>query len=152
MSGCSGPPSLWPEQHSSSLGARGRERQGGPGFCVAPHSSMGAPFPYQCDTKALAPDIEAQDLLELVADMVMNGASFALLDAAFLVFPAWRAMTVRHAVAHTPDGAWNPHNPDYPDEVLKAYRHNQSMFQKRIEHDLDKGFPAVEVVTGFGTI
>ena len=123
----------------------------GPGFCVAPHASMGLPFPYDCDTVALAPDIEAQDLLKLAADMAMNGAPFALLDAAFLVFPAWRAMTVHGYVAHSPDGAWNPHTPDYPDEVLEAYRHDQDMFQKRIEHDLGKGLPAVEVVTGFGT-
>ena len=125
----------------------------GPGFCVAPHTSMGQPFPYDSDTKALPPDIEAQHLLELAADMAMNGAPFALLDAAFLVFPAWRAMTIHHGyVAHTPDGAWNPHNPDYPDEVLEAYRRDRNMFQTRIDHDLGKRLPTVEVVTGFGTV
>ena len=98
-------------------------------------------------------DIKAQHLLELAADMAMNGAPFALLDAAFLVFPAWRTMTIDHGhVAHTPDGAWNPHNPDYPDEVLEAYRRDRNMFQTRIEHDLGKRLPTVEVVTGFGTV
>ncbi len=114
---------------------------------------MGMPFPYGFDTKALAPEIETQYLLQLAADMAMNGAPLALLDAAFLVFPAWRAMTVLGGyVAHTPDGAWNPHNPDYTDEVLESHRRDQSMFQKRIEHDLGEGLPAVEVVTGFGTV
>ena len=96
---------------------------------------MGQPFPYDSDTKALPPDIKGQHLLELAADMAMNGAPFALLDAAFLVFPAWRAMTIHEHVAHTLDGAWNPHNPDYPDEVLEAYRRDLNMFQTRIEHD-----------------
>ena len=31
----------------------------GPGFCVAPHMSMGQPFPYDSDTKDLPPDITA---------------------------------------------------------------------------------------------
>ena len=34
----------------------------GPGFCVGPHTSMGLPFPYDSDTKALPPDIKAQHL------------------------------------------------------------------------------------------
>ncbi len=39
--------------------------------------------------------------------MLMNGALFALLEAAFLVFPAWRTLQIRGSyVAHTPDGAW----------------------------------------------
>ena len=131
-----------------------RPKQGttGPGFCVAPHRSMGHPFPYQWDTKSLPGDIGAQHLLALAADMAMQGAPFALMDAAFLVFPAWRGLTLyRGYVAHTSDGAWNPHNPDDVNEVLDAYRHDQGMFQKRIDHDLGQGLPAVEVVTGFGT-
>ena len=122
----------------------------GPGFCVAPHASMGQPFPYDSDTKALPSDITAPDLLGLAADFAMHGAPFALLDAAFLVFPAWRAMTIHQGyVAHTPDGAWNPHNPDYPDEVLEDYRQDDAMLRKRVEHDLGKGLPALELVTGF---
>ena len=124
----------------------------GPGFCVAPWAAMPMPFPYHCDTKALPPDLKAQDLLELAADMAMNGAPLALMDAAFLVFPAWRALTVRDGyVAHTPNGAWNPHAPDYQDEVLEDYRRDGNMFQARIAHDLDERLPTVEVVTGFGT-
>ena len=45
---------------------------------------------------------------------------------------------------------WSPHNPDYSDDVLKAYRRDHSMFQKRIAHDVANGLPVVEVVTGFG--
>ncbi len=114
---------------------------------------MGTPFPYECDTKSLIPNIGAEELLMLAAEMAMNGASFALLDAAFLVFPAWRAMTLGGgSVAHTNDGAWNPHNPDFPDEVLETCRHDHGMFRKRIAHDLDEGLPVVEVVTGFDTV
>ena len=131
-----------------------RPRNGitGPGFCRAPFASMGNPFLSRSDTEALPPDIEAPALLEIAADMAMNGAPLPLLDAAFLVFPAWRAMTVRdRVVAHTPGGVWSPHNPDYADEVLDAYRADEGMFQRRREHDLAEGLPAVEIVTGFHT-
>ena len=51
----------------------------------------------------------------------------------------------RGHVAHTPDDAWNPHNPDWPDEALESYAQDAGMFHKRRRHDLDAGFPAVEV-------
>ena len=125
----------------------------GPGVCIAPHAKLGHPFPYYCDTKGLSPDPDAHLLLRLAAEMAMEGAPFALLDAAFLVFPAWRTLKARDgAVAHTPDGSWNPHNPDYPDEILQQYREDHGMFQKRREHDLDKRLPAVEIVTDFATV
>ena len=128
-----------------------RAGTGGPGVCVALHRGLPKPFPYRSDTKALSPDLDANHLFGLAADMAMNGAPFALLDAAFLVFPAWRALTIRGAVAHTPDGAWNPHNPDYPDKILKQYREDDQMFKKRREHDREKGLPAVEIVMDFAT-
>ena len=113
---------------------------------------MGHPFPCHNDTKALAPDLGASALLELAADLAMTGAPLALLDAALLVFPAWRAMTVHdRVVAHTPDGVWSPHNPDDADEVLDAYRADSAMFHRRLEHDVGQGLPAVEIVTGFHT-
>ena len=129
-----------------------RPRKGttGPGFCLAPHASMGQPFPYQSDTKLLEQDIEAEEFLALAAELVMNGAPFALLDAAFLVFPTWRALTVRGYVAHTPDGAWNPHNPDDAEEKLQGYRGDHGMFQRRIDHDRKYELPTVEIVRGFG--
>ena len=128
-----------------------RAGTGGPGVCVAPHRGLPKLFAYRMDTKALPPDIDANHLFGLAADMAMNGAPFALLDAAFLVFPAWRALTIRAAVAHTHDGAWNPHNPDYPDEILERYREDDQMFKKRRAHDLEKGLPAVEIVMDFAT-
>ena len=125
----------------------------GPGFCVAPHATIGPPFPYDSDTKSLPSDLDAHDLLALAGDMAMHGAPFALLDAAFLVFPVWRTLTTpRGAVAHTRDGAWDPHNPDYAEEVLKAHREDQEMFQKRIDHDTREGLPAVEVVKSFTAV
>ena len=62
-------------------------RQGvtGPGFCVAPHASMGQPFPYDSDTKALPSAIQARELLALAADMAMNGAPLALLAPILLL-------------------------------------------------------------------
>ena len=98
-------------------------------------------------------NITASDLLELAADLAIHGAPFALLDAAFLLFPAWRAMTIRGGyVAHTSDGAWNPHNPDFSDEVIEAYREDDAMLRRRIQHDLGKGLPVLEVVTRFAPI
>ena len=124
-------------------------RTSGPGFCVAPWGSMERPFPYHCDTKALAEDMVGGDFLELAADMAMNGAPLALIDAAFLVFAPWRALKVRESVGHTPNGAWNPHYPDYAEEVLESYRHDHTMFGKRIEHDAQHDLPTVEIVTRF---
>ena len=40
--------------------------------------------------------------------MLMNGALFALLEAAFLVFPAWRTRQLRGAHARR---RLDPHNP-----------------------------------------
>ena len=115
-------------------------------MCVAPYGSLGHPYPYDCDSKSLEATIGTGALFEIAADMLMNSAPFALLDAAFLVFPAWRRLRVRDGhVAHTPDGAWNPHNPDWPEKVLESYAHDAGMFQKRRRHDLEGGFPAVEL-------
>ena len=133
------------------LAWRPRDGITAPGFCLAPFMSLGQPFPYRSDTKELRPDPEPLALLELAADMTMNGASFALLDAAFLVFPAWRGMRTRRAlVAHTSDGAWNPHNPNDADDVLAAYRDDPAMFYRCIEHDRGAGLSAVELVNDFG--
>ena len=117
-----------------------------PGVCIAAHGGLKHPFPYDCDTIALEATIGAHALLEIAADMLMNGAAFALLDAAFLVFPAWRRLQIRGGyVAHSPDGAWNPHYPDWPEDLLEAYAQDAAMFGKRRRHDVDAGFPAAEV-------
>ena len=123
---------------------------GGPGVCVAPLFSMGQPFPYELDPKSLHPNLGEHDLLGLAAEMAVNGAPFALMDAAFLVLPAWRALTVRGYVAHTANGVWNVHNPDDSDDVLHAYRCDHGMLRKRMAHDVENGLPTVEIVEGFG--
>ena len=127
-----------------------RTETGLPGVCVAPHATLPVQFPYDCDTKDFPGQPDVRLLFELAADLVMNGAPFALLDAAFLVFADWRALTLGGVVAHTENGAWNPHNPDYPDDVLESHRQDTSMLWKRIEHDKAAGFPNVEVVSRVG--